>query len=91
MGFAGSAITISSETNVPWSSSHGQQGSGLTRPNDPSRVILLCFAIQQGERLANEERRRLGLGETALPDVAELLETQGVRTGVVDLPEDVSD
>jgi Zn-dependent peptidase ImmA (M78 family)/transcriptional regulator with XRE-family HTH domain len=47
-------------------------------------------AIQQGERLAAEERRRLGLGDTALPDLAELLETQGVRTGVVDLPEDVS-
>jgi Zn-dependent peptidase ImmA (M78 family)/DNA-binding XRE family transcriptional regulator len=47
-------------------------------------------AIQQGERLASEERRRLGLGDTALPDVAELLETQGVRTGVVDLPDDVS-
>jgi Zn-dependent peptidase ImmA (M78 family)/transcriptional regulator with XRE-family HTH domain len=47
-------------------------------------------AIQQGERLAGEERARLGLGETALPDLAELLEAQGIRTGVVDLPEDVS-
>jgi len=47
-------------------------------------------AIQQGERLATGERRRLGLGDAALPDIAELLETQGVRTGVVDLPEDVS-
>lgn len=47
-------------------------------------------AIQQGERLAADERRRLGLGDTALPDLAELLETQGIRTGVVDLPEDVS-
>lgn len=47
-------------------------------------------AIQQGERLATEERRRLGLGDAALPDIAELLETQGIRTGVVDLPPDVS-
>jgi Zn-dependent peptidase ImmA (M78 family)/transcriptional regulator with XRE-family HTH domain len=47
-------------------------------------------AIQQGERLAVEDRRRLGLGDAALPDVAELLETQGIRTGVVGLPEDVS-
>ncbi len=47
-------------------------------------------AIQQGERLADEERRRLGLGVAPLPDLAELLETQGVRTAVVDLPEDVS-
>ena len=47
-------------------------------------------AIQQGDRLAQDERRRLGLGATALPDLAELLETQGVCTGLVDLPDDVS-
>ncbi len=47
-------------------------------------------AIQQGERLAGEERRRLGLGDAALPDIGELLETQGLRTGVIDLPADVS-
>lgn len=47
-------------------------------------------AIQQGERLAVEERRRLGLGDAAIPDLTELLETQGIRTGVVDLPPDVS-
>ncbi len=47
-------------------------------------------AIQHGERLAEEERRRLGLGSAPLPDLAELLEAQGVHTGLVDLPEDVS-
>jgi len=47
-------------------------------------------AIQQGERVADEERRRLGLGSAPLSDLAELLETQGVRTGIVKLPEDVS-
>jgi Zn-dependent peptidase ImmA (M78 family)/DNA-binding XRE family transcriptional regulator len=47
-------------------------------------------AIQQGQRLAEEERRRLGLGSAPLPDLAVLLEMQGVRTGLVDLPEDVS-
>lgn len=47
-------------------------------------------AIQQGEWLAEEERRRLGLGSGPLPDAAELLESQGVRSGVIDLPEDVS-
>lgn len=47
-------------------------------------------AIQQGERLATEERRRLGLGDAAIPDLTELLETQGIRTGVLDLPSDVS-
>ena len=47
-------------------------------------------AIQQGQRLAAEERRRLGLGSAPLPDLADLLESQGVRTGLVKLPEDVS-
>lgn len=47
-------------------------------------------AIQQGQRLAEEERRRLGLGSAPLPDLGELLESQGVRTGLVDLPDDVS-
>jgi Zn-dependent peptidase ImmA (M78 family) len=47
-------------------------------------------AIQQGERVADEERRRLGLGTAPVPDLVELLETQGVRTAVVELPADVS-
>ncbi len=47
-------------------------------------------AIQQGERVALEERRRLALGSAPLPNVAELLETQGVRTAELLLPEDVS-
>lgn len=47
-------------------------------------------AILHGQRLADEERRRLGLGLAALPDIAELLESQGVRTGLVELPDDVS-
>ena len=47
-------------------------------------------AIQQGERVAQEERRRLGLGLTSLPDISELLEGQDVRTAQVSLPEDIS-
>ncbi len=47
-------------------------------------------AIQQAERIAAEERRRLGLGDAPLPSVAELLEGQGVRTAKADLPQDVS-
>ncbi len=47
-------------------------------------------AVQQGQRLAEEERRRLGLGNAPLPDMGELLESQSVRTGLVDLPDDVS-
>jgi Zn-dependent peptidase ImmA (M78 family)/DNA-binding XRE family transcriptional regulator len=47
-------------------------------------------AIQQGERAAEQERRRLGLGWAPVPPLPELLETQGVRTGIVDLPEEIS-
>jgi len=47
-------------------------------------------AIQQADRVAAQERRRLGLGDAPLPSVAELLEEQGVRTAKADLPEDVS-
>lgn len=47
-------------------------------------------AIQHGQRLAEEERRRLGLGHAPVPDMGELLESQGVRTGLVDLPDDIS-
>ncbi len=47
-------------------------------------------AIQQGERVAREERKRLGLGLAALPDVAELLKVQGVHAAQVKLPDDIS-
>ncbi|MEW6746517.1 MAG: XRE family transcriptional regulator [Planctomycetota bacterium] len=47
-------------------------------------------AIQQGERVAVEERRRLGLGLGPLPSVALLLESQGVRTAQVRLPDNIS-
>jgi Zn-dependent peptidase ImmA (M78 family) len=47
-------------------------------------------AIRQGAGVAEQERRRLGLGDTPVGDIAELLERQGLRTALVDLPEDVS-
>jgi Zn-dependent peptidase ImmA (M78 family)/transcriptional regulator with XRE-family HTH domain len=47
-------------------------------------------SVKQGERIAEEERRRLGLGIVPIANVAEVLETQGVRTALVDLPDDIS-
>lgn len=57
---------------------------GLASPN--SRWT----AVDQGNRLAEDERRRLGLRASGIPDLAELLESIGVRTGIVELPKDVS-
>jgi Zn-dependent peptidase ImmA (M78 family)/DNA-binding XRE family transcriptional regulator len=47
-------------------------------------------AVKHGEQAASEERRRLALGSAPLPNVAELLESQGVRTAQLSLPADVS-
>ena len=47
-------------------------------------------AVQQGVQAAEAERRRLELGDRPLGDVADLLESQGVRTALLELPDDVS-
>jgi Zn-dependent peptidase ImmA (M78 family)/transcriptional regulator with XRE-family HTH domain len=47
-------------------------------------------AIEQGMRVAADERRRLGLALRPVSDAADLLESEGVRTALLDLPEDVS-
>lgn len=47
-------------------------------------------AIQQGEQVGEEERSRLGLGKAPTPSLPDLLESQGVRTAVEPLPDNVS-
>jgi Zn-dependent peptidase ImmA (M78 family) len=47
-------------------------------------------AIQAGEKIAEDERRRLQLGIDPVSDVAGLLELQGVRVLGVDLPDAIS-
>ena len=47
-------------------------------------------AIQQGQKVAIEERQRLGMGEASAGDLADVLESQGVRTGFVPLPANIS-
>lgn len=47
-------------------------------------------AIQQGQRVASEERQRLGLGVSPINDLIEVFESQGVRTGMVSLPDNIS-
>ncbi|MFL6195824.1 MAG: helix-turn-helix domain-containing protein, partial [Thermoanaerobaculia bacterium] len=47
-------------------------------------------AIEQGVQVAKEERRRLGLGGRPLWDASEFLEEQGIRTAMLQLPDEVS-
>jgi len=47
-------------------------------------------AIRQGEDVAVQERRRLELGHAPLVNLAQILESQGVRTAELDLPVHVS-
>ncbi len=47
-------------------------------------------AVRQGEWVAAEERRRIGLGDAPLPDMAELLHSQSVRALLFSLPPTVS-
>lgn len=47
-------------------------------------------AVQQGERVAAEERQRLGLSSGPLGKLPELLESQNVRAAWIELPDDVS-
>lgn len=46
--------------------------------------------IEQGIRAAAAERRRLNLGELPLGDIEDLLQSQGARTVLLSLPQDVS-
>ena len=54
---------------------------------DPSSKIE---AIQQGYRIAMEERNRLALGSDRIENIGELVESQGVCAGELEMPCDVS-
>lgn len=48
-------------------------------------------ATRQGERIADDERRRLGLGHGPIADMADLISTQGIwASGVRGLPDEMS-
>ena len=47
-------------------------------------------AVEQGSEVAVSERQRLGLESGLLPDVTSVLESQGVRTALVEFPDSVS-
>ena len=47
-------------------------------------------AVEQGNRVATQERRRLSLGTNPLPDLAKLIATQGVWAAKAELPDEMS-
>ena len=73
------------ETNL------GMSRSTASVPSYPSVILGSKWdAIQSGTSAAQDERRRLGLGTSALGDIPSLLETQGIRTGLIPMPTGIS-
>ncbi len=56
----------------------------------PSALRNKWGAIQQGEGVADAERKRLDLGSEPLPDLVDLMERQGVRAVAALMPSEVS-
>lgn len=65
------------------------QSAGPPRYDAPAPRTAGC-AITQGEQTAEQERSRLGIGNTPIPDVAELIMSQGISASVVELPDGIS-
>ena len=66
------------------------QASEQTLPNYASKLSSVGDAIRQGEVVAQEERRRLGLGTAPIINTAETISAQGVWTAATDLPNGLS-
>ena len=47
-------------------------------------------AVQQGEAIARQERKRLDLGRAPVPDMARLMRTQGIWASVAAFPDSIS-
>ena len=47
-------------------------------------------AVQQGQAVAREERRRLALGDNPIPDMADLIATEGIWASGTHLPNEIS-
>jgi Zn-dependent peptidase ImmA (M78 family)/plasmid maintenance system antidote protein VapI len=66
------------------------QAIELTVPNYAARLSSVGDAIRQGEAVAQEERRRLGLGIAPIVNMAETISEQGIWTAATDLPDGLS-
>ena len=67
-----------------------ERGLGSIPTYSPPMPRSKWNAVQQGDAAAEEERRRLDLGNAPLPDVADLLEAQGISTAQVALADEIS-
>jgi len=61
-----------------------------TLPNYATRMTNAGDAIRQGETVARDERRRLGLGNAPIRNIADLIGDQGIWTTATDLPDSLS-
>jgi Zn-dependent peptidase ImmA (M78 family) len=59
-------------------------------PSYASRIASPAEAIRQGETVAREERRRLGVGNAPLGNIAALINGQGIWVAACKLPDDMS-
>jgi Zn-dependent peptidase ImmA (M78 family)/transcriptional regulator with XRE-family HTH domain len=66
------------------------QAADQALPNYAAPLRSTGDAIRQGEHVGLEERRRLGLGNAPISDVAELIAAQGVWIAAADLPDSLS-
>jgi len=59
-------------------------------PDYSAHVTSASDAIRQGEFVAQGERRRLGLGDTAVGNISGLISGQGIWVAACNLPDDMS-
>jgi len=61
-----------------------------TVPNYAARMTNVGDSIRQGEAVAQEERRRVGLGNSPIRNIAEFISDQGIWTAATELPDSLS-
>jgi Zn-dependent peptidase ImmA (M78 family)/transcriptional regulator with XRE-family HTH domain len=73
------------ESALGWSPRHGLPQYDVAAPRNAAE------AIEQGERVAIQERQRIGLGGgLPIENLAAIVYSQGVRTSAADLPDNVA-
>ena len=66
------------------------QTTGQTAPEYSNRMTSVGNAIRQGQHVAQEERKRLGLGHAPIGSIAEIITDQGIWTAATDLTDSLS-